>query len=421
MVDTGDLLYKTPWPLETEAEQLRLKAHAVGEISGRLGVVASAVGECDLAGGLEEALAIAKKAGFQFLCANVIDAAGRKPFAPHTIVDVGGVAVGLFGLTTALVGNAPGAQGLTQQDAFAAAREQVRILRSRCRLVVCLSHMGLSADQELARQTLGIDIILGGHSREMTTDPLIVGGTVIAQAFSQGKYVGRLDLNLPATPATTGTWIMTTYGPPKPGFTGAPQFAASFPPLDKNLADEAATKARVQQYNAEVAKLGAAKAVVPPIAGPMTGTSGAPPQTPSTPPPSSAASGSPGSFVYWGTSLCASCHVEQTRFWERTRHARAIDILKTKNRVNDQECIGCHSTGFRKPGGFELPARVGGFENVQCEACHGPGVDHGKGGMAKLSTTESTCKSCHDKENSPAFDFETMLPMMSCPKMKKVN
>ncbi|MBI4868282.1 MAG: hypothetical protein HY816_15155 [Candidatus Wallbacteria bacterium] len=397
--------------METEKAQLELKARTVGKIVGKLGLLASGLGESDLSAGPEFAASLAKEANFYWLSANVLDKNGKKPFHSHMLVDVGGVRVGLFGITSTLTGSAPGQQGLAQSEPIAVAREEIAFLRPKCEVLVCLSHMGLAADQELARQTAGIDVIVGGHSREMTTEPIVAGSTLVVQAFSQGKYVGRLDLDMPRVPGVPPTWHFVRSGQAPPADPKLSRFTAAFVALDKKMGEDAAIVADIKSYNEAVAKL--VVSAKPPAGAPPVPGSTTPTQQPLGPPPPA------GTFTYWGVPLCASCHVEQSKFWEGTVHARAIDILKKKNRVNDQECIGCHTTGFREPGGFDIPARMAGFENVQCEACHGPGLDHGKGSMAKRGSAEATCRRCHDKSNSPDFDYAAMLPIMSCPKMQR--
>ncbi|MBI3893221.1 MAG: hypothetical protein HY303_17010, partial [Candidatus Wallbacteria bacterium] len=140
-LDTGDMFFKTPWPIDTEKPQLELKARTIAKIVGQMGLIAAGVGECDLASGTAFALELAKQAGFYLLAANVAARDGKKPFNSHMLVDVGGVRVGIFGLTSTLTGTSPGQQGLVQSEAVAAAREQIAFLRPQCRILVCLSHM----------------------------------------------------------------------------------------------------------------------------------------------------------------------------------------------------------------------------------------------------------------------------------------
>ncbi len=69
-------------------------------------------------------------------------------------------------------------------------------------MVVLLSHLGLSADRQLAAEVAGVDVILGGHSHTLVAPPVVVEGpdrpVLIAQAGAHGRFLGRLNLDLGA-------------------------------------------------------------------------------------------------------------------------------------------------------------------------------------------------------------------------------
>ena len=64
------------------------------------------------------------------------------------------------------------------------------------KLVVVLSHLGLSGDKKLAEAVEGIDVIVGGHSHNRMTKAERVGDTLIVQAGAHGSDLGRLDLTI---------------------------------------------------------------------------------------------------------------------------------------------------------------------------------------------------------------------------------
>jgi 5'-nucleotidase / UDP-sugar diphosphatase len=64
------------------------------------------------------------------------------------------------------------------------------------RLIVLLTHLGLSGDKHLAEAVSGIDVIVGGHSHNRMGEALCVGTTLIVQAGAHGSDLGRLDLVL---------------------------------------------------------------------------------------------------------------------------------------------------------------------------------------------------------------------------------
>lgn len=115
---------------------------------------------------------------------------------------------------------------------------------------------------------------------------------------------------------------------------------------------------------------------------------------------------------------CRKCHLREYRSWERTPHAKAMDVLSA-NEQQDPNCVGCHTTGFGKPGGFVSLAETPKFASVGCESCHGPGsiyrdkdvMENHDASVAAglLIPDEATCVSCHNSD-SPTFlgdfDFE---------------
>jgi hypothetical protein len=111
---------------------------------------------------------------------------------------------------------------------------------------------------------------------------------------------------------------------------------------------------------------------------------------------------------YAKTEECALCHSAAVDFWRTTSHARAWETLEKANKTFDVECVSCHVTGFRQPGGSAL-GHTEGLQDVQCEACHGPSAQHAEvgGGESgtRLKVGEGVCAGCHPPEHSPRFSY----------------
>jgi hypothetical protein len=110
------------------------------------------------------------------------------------------------------------------------------------------------------------------------------------------------------------------------------------------------------------------------------------------PPP--APSGTPS---YVGVERCATCHKSQLAFWRETQHAAAYKTLSVQHKEFNLDCVGCHVTGYEKPGGSTV-THADLLQNVQCEACHGPGSLHAETGLRKDivgTPNPDTCKGCH--------------------------
>lgn len=120
------------------------------------------------------------------------------------------------------------------------------------------------------------------------------------------------------------------------------------------------------------------------------------------------------SFV--GSKTCQGCHMEAYTTWKATKHAHAFDTLEQAGKTCDLGCIGCHTVGFSKPGGFCKPLEVGELKDVGCENCHGPGSLHAQG-KAKLErfVSEQTCRECHTPEHSDLFAYDTYRPKLFGP------
>ncbi len=103
------------------------------------------------------------------------------------------------------------------------------------------------------------------------------------------------------------------------------------------------------------------------------------------------------------------CHPDSTAVWNTTKHRHAYQSLLEKKKQYHLDCIGCHVTGWRQPGGVCRIDDVEGRDQVGCEACHGPGWRHTQMPEKKYivrANEAKTCVGCHDQENSPHFEFE---------------
>jgi hypothetical protein len=113
---------------------------------------------------------------------------------------------------------------------------------------------------------------------------------------------------------------------------------------------------------------------------------------------------------YVGSDTCAACHTGAYVWWQRTPHGRAFETLVKRGRQLDLDCIGCHVTGFDRPGGSTI-ANLEHLKGVGCESCHGPGsvhADNPKPGRENVqrSVPEAVCVSCHDSEHSDSFHYD---------------
>lgn len=91
---------------------------------------------------------------------------------------------------------------------------------------------------------------------------------------------------------------------------------------------------------------------------------------------------------YIGATVCEMCHHVQYQSWSSKPHGKAFEALKPgksldvkraagldpmKDYTDDSKCLKCHTTGYRKQGGFLNLKNTPNMVNVQCESCHGAG------------------------------------------------
>ncbi|MEO1918918.1 MAG: metallophosphoesterase, partial [Paracoccaceae bacterium] len=121
-----------------------------------------------------------------------------------TVLNVNGTLVGMIGLTPQDTDElaSPG-KNINFTDPSDAVQHQVDALTGAgVDIIIVLSHSGYNVDQEVAANTSGVDIIVGGHSNTYlsnTSDrakgpyPTMVGNTAIVQAYAYGKFLGELN------------------------------------------------------------------------------------------------------------------------------------------------------------------------------------------------------------------------------------
>jgi hypothetical protein len=82
-----------------------------------------------------------------------------------------------------------------------------------------------------------------------------------------------------------------------------------------------------------------------------------------------------GESSYVGGTACAACHEEEDKVWRTTPHSSAYQTLVKDHKEFNLECVGCHVTGYERPGGSTV-THVSRLKDVGCEVCHGPGSRH---------------------------------------------
>jgi hypothetical protein len=121
--------------------------------------------------------------------------------------------------------------------------------------------------------------------------------------------------------------------------------------------------------------------------------------------------------AYVGSSACLNCHQEEYfNFQAYAKKAHSYEsIKKMKKGLTDAEfhkCFECHTTGYKKPGGFVSEEETANLKDAGCEACHGPGslhVETEDPEDIKGKLTPKDCEVCHNAERVRAFNYKPLV------------
>jgi 2',3'-cyclic-nucleotide 2'-phosphodiesterase (5'-nucleotidase family) len=151
-----------------------------------------------------------RQAGFPVLCANVLtkDGSYLPGVKPFIVTSVGGVKIGILGVTTGRIKGYPQTSGFRVMESVNTVKRIFPAVRTEAEIVIALTHLGCKTDKILAKAVPGLAAIVGGDSHTSLWEPVNIGGIPIVQAGSKGKFLGRLDLYLELI---GGSWKLQRY------------------------------------------------------------------------------------------------------------------------------------------------------------------------------------------------------------------
>jgi hypothetical protein len=370
-----------------------------------MGYQVANLGTRELRHGWETFQERSRKAGFEFVSANIVwQDSGQPVIAPTTIKRVtlrqGARAkelrVGFIGL----VANDPAfhqesAEGrrIVTVDPQQAAEKHVPALRQKADLVVALVAMDLTPARALPKRARDLDLILGGLGGHQTrTDDFPedtrIGRTRFLAIGDQGKNIGevRLTFNAQKAVVTAERNIIS---------------------LGREWPDEPRLAGQVETVRVAINEYHKAQAEA---ANPFHSAAPAAGAAPSAPVPAAPVADTPAA-TYTGSERCAACHAEATAIWEKTGHAHAFDTLVKASQDFNPKCVGCHTVGFGRPHGFVNARATPALRHVQCESCHGPSSLHPETVLEGYGKTDvGSCRACHTSENSPDYNPAEYVP-----------
>jgi hypothetical protein len=355
------------------------KAKFMFQALGLMDYDAVNVGEKDLAYGPRYLKAQAEEHGVPLISANAVHRdTGELFFDPYVIREQKGAKVAFIGVTS------PERHVIAQAESYLLdhkiklldpSEQTLKFLpelREQADLVVLLSHAGIETSEFLA-QDLPVDVVVVGHYPAIENNPKEFGETVLVMAGSKSDRFGTLDVTLAAD--GSGVWQvdgdairLLSKGPSDPEIA---MIETAWDQWDKDKRRErqlASQRAReAKQREEQTTQIHSRGGV-------------------------------------FGAESCKSCHAPVYESWMSTPHATAFATLAEADAWDNPDCLGCHVTGIEDKHYVEdvnLPPEIW---NVQCEECHGSGLNHARDG-SYLTAGEATCRKCHDADNSPEFDF----------------
>ncbi|MBU2359757.1 MAG: 5'-nucleotidase/apyrase family protein [Alphaproteobacteria bacterium] len=200
LVDGGDQFQGTLF-------YTQYKGTMTAEFMNKLGYDAMTVGNHEFDDGPEVLGAFVDAVNFPILMSNA-DLSGEALLADKivksTIIEKKGEKIGLIGLTPVDTDelSSSGPNVIFTQPAEAVQGEVDKLTAEGVNKIIVLSHSGYQVDQDVAANTTGVDVIVGGHDNTLLGDmegakgkyPTMVGDTAIVQAYAYGKYLGELNL-----------------------------------------------------------------------------------------------------------------------------------------------------------------------------------------------------------------------------------
>ena len=176
------------------------------EIMNMLSPDVVTIGNHEIDYGIAHLLFLEKCAKFPIINANLhISTNNARLFKSHHIIEIDGMKILFIGILTESVLSMAKKEALIGGfvDVRDAATEVERICNAYNALdidcTILLTHIGFEEDRQLAAQldpSLGVDIIIGGHSHTFLEQPEVVNGILITQAGTGTDQIGRFDLEI---------------------------------------------------------------------------------------------------------------------------------------------------------------------------------------------------------------------------------
>jgi 2',3'-cyclic-nucleotide 2'-phosphodiesterase (5'-nucleotidase family) len=214
----GDLLSPSVMSGVFKGEQMVAAMNSIG-------VDYATLGNHELDFGLPTLKTRVAESKFKWLSANILDTATGAPVAGtqrDTVITVGAVKVGIFGLAYDFTPILADKTAVKFQDAVQTAQAEVKSLRAQgAQYVIALTHEDAIDDCTLSKSVSGLDFIVGGHDHSAMSNTQC-GTAPYVKATSDARNVWSIKVNLNGkTPEYTYTNTPVTAAVPEYPATAA--------------------------------------------------------------------------------------------------------------------------------------------------------------------------------------------------------
>lgn len=441
LIGAGPMLFQDPVLAADERQQDEWKAETMAQALGRLGLVAWAPAANDWAAGpamLDRARTASKA---DFVAANLTGAAG---FVGSKIVEAGGIRVGIIGLSDPSAGLGKAPDGVTIAPAKDALKSEIaKLTAGGARILVAAASIPRGEALRLAEEAPELDVLLvgkpvqKGDGNDRQKPATLIGNTLVVEPSNHLQTVAMVDLFVrdgeaggPVTFADAGgvaraeelvsvserireleaklnSW--STDKKVDPGDVAARRADLERLRAEKRELEKTDAPPPGSFFRVEVAeireKLGADEDVTKVMLGYFARVNEHNKVAFADRKPEPAAAGQ---ASYVGVAACGECHADELKVWSASPHAKAYETLQAKHVEFNLECVGCHVTGYGKPGGSTV-THVGPLEDVGCETCHGPGSLHvakpeAKDLVVRRPDPKGCVSECHHPPHVEGFD-----------------
>lgn len=286
--------------------------------------------------------------------------AGMHKTKPYVIKNMGGFHIGIVSYGDGTNANS--------RKAFPVAYQQARKLSD---ILILLDQGGIATKEWIEGEATRWgppDIVIAGVGNSIMPREQVVGKTHIMPTSVKGKLVGVIDLHV-------------AHGQP-------PSMSVRMETVDRTIPADLAVEKQINEFLSHSTQSSSIESA-PEGVGPAN------------------------TLSYSRPESCKTCHPNEYADWRKTNHARAVQTLKSKNRLIP-ECLQCHSEEYRQT--QKATISTANPSGVECATCHGSVLPHGADGPRQAidrKVSVSICAICHTPDRSPRFDQQSYLRRIS--------